>query len=213
MVLSGFIPSNLNAGPSHEIPSNAWTRRGRHICRQREVEDHSYKRASVSSITSLLALSQFTVLQKFYTNFFIGNRNQPIFPLPYNLAWMNGAREGLLGLAADVIDLTKRRFGPKNGPGGAVEFYTNAFNPSIILGSTELRKGVSDIRVLDPAGQSARVRIYADKSRYNRGILDGENTTKVIDIPICNGMGFVSAEYCDLTPVYVSGSHRPYPPC
>jgi len=129
--------------------------------------------------------------------------------MPYNLAWMNGTREGLLGLAADVIDLTKRRFGPKNGPGGAVEFYTNAFNPNIILGSTELKKGVSDIKVLDPAGQSARVRIYADKNRYNRGILDGENATKIIDIPICNGMGFVSAEYRDLTPVYVSGPHCP----
>ncbi|PWW79667.1 Glycoside Hydrolase Family 81 protein [Tuber magnatum] len=119
--------------------------------------------------------------------------------MPYNLAWMNGTR-GLLGLAVDTIDLTKRKFGPKNGPGGAVEYYSNAFNPSIILGSTELRKGVSDIRVFDPAGQSARVRIYADENRYKRGFQGGGRATKIIDVPICNGMGFVSAEYRDLTP-------------
>ncbi|KAG0126315.1 endo-1,3(4)-beta-glucanase [Tuber indicum] len=124
--------------------------------------------------------------------------------MPYNLAWMNGTRKGLLGLAADTVDLTKRKFGPKNGPGGAVEFYSNAFNPSITLGSMELRKGVSDIRVFDPAGQSARVRIYADVSRYNTGIPDEGNATKIIDIPICNGMGFVSAEYHELTPVISS---------
>ncbi|CUS15502.1 unnamed protein product [Tuber aestivum] len=122
---------------------------------------------------------------KFYTNFFIGDRHQPIFPMPYNLAWVNGTR-GLLGLAVDTIDLTKRKFGPKNGPGGAAEYYSNAFNPSIILGSTELRKGVSDIRVFDPAGQSARVRIYADHNRYNRSIQDRVRARKIIDIPICN---------------------------
>ncbi|RPA99903.1 glycoside hydrolase [Choiromyces venosus 120613-1] len=117
---------------------------------------------------------------------------------------MNGTRDGLIGLAADTIDLRKRGFGPKNGPGGAVEFYSNSFNPTIILGSTELRKGVSDMRVFDPAGQSARLRIYADENRYNRGIPDGMSTTKVIDIPICNGMGFVTAEYRDLTPTVSS---------
>ena len=128
---------------------------------------------------------------KFYANFFLGNRNQASWTHPYSVAWSKGGGVAASwGIAISHIEQSRLVY----GDGNPSKFF---FNPvgiqSVILSAREL--GNNTVMTTDTLRAfSANVNLSPQAS--------GPTT---ITFPLVQGMGFVTGIYNNATPLIQSG--------
>lgn len=120
-----------------------------------------------------------------------------VFTLPYQVWWSNGAQR-TWGMGMNYADPSSRAYGPPTGNNGAVQYYLSpVIVESLVLSATQFQHGISTMELNNLAGQSAKATFFADTGRYGNG-------SKLMEAPLCLGMGFVSMEYHRLNPMYDS---------
>ncbi|KAF8249610.1 glycoside hydrolase [Wilcoxina mikolae CBS 423.85] len=130
---------------------------------------------------------------KFYANMMLGGRNNPVFTYPYEVWWSNQL-DAPWGLGIDYREPEQRVFGPVEGPAGANRWYSNPiWIRSLQLGAVEFNQTTSTMEMSNLNGGSADTTFYANAA-------DPLSTGRM-DVSLCQGMGFISATYTDLTPV------------
>jgi len=123
----------------------------------------------------------------------LGGRNNPVFTFPYEVWWSNQP-DAPWGLGLDHREPEQRVFGPVEGPSGANRWYSNPiWIRSLQLGATEFSRESSSMEMSNLNGGSADTVFYADPTV--------STSTGRMDVSLCQGMGFISATYTDLTPV------------
>ena len=128
---------------------------------------------------------------KFYSNFFLGDQENPTWTNPYSVSWAKG-RGGFWGMTISHIDANQRLFGPDaaNPP----RFFTHPL-------------GVQSL-VLSEAGFGSSTALTTDhltefSAHVNLSPRAGEPPALIF--PLVQGMGFVTGIYNGGTPVVQSG--------
>lgn len=120
---------------------------------------------------------------KFYGNMFLGSQSNSVWTHPYSL-WF--ARDStLFGMAVSHTTAEQRVFGPGNPP----QYF---FNPikikSFVFSSAEFNDA-SELLLKLESPKHLSVQAYLQK-----------NDTQYIHFPLLQGMGFVTADYCNMQP-------------
>ncbi|KAK9390256.1 endo-1,3(4)-beta-glucanase [Lipomyces mesembrius] len=130
----------------------------------------------------------------FYSNLFLGSRNQPANVYPYSVWWSQGTN-GDYGLAISHTTFSQRSYGP-DPHADPVEYY---FNPvginSISFSAAEFDSGMT-MSLSDPTEFSVNVTMAPSTSRYGNG--------RYLYIPLVQGAGFVSGLYFNMKPKFNS---------
>ena len=145
-----------------------------------------------------LGINQSTPIEtnKFYANAFLGSQAQSIFVHPYALQWSKSSGNAMsYGMSVSHIDSNQKVYGPVTNttPGDPVSYYINPIGiQSIILSASEI--GQSSVLTSDS--------LEAFSANLNLLVQVGSDSK--ITFPVVQGMGFVTAEYTDLTPAIQS---------
>ncbi|RPB16446.1 glycoside hydrolase [Morchella conica CCBAS932] len=136
---------------------------------------------------------------KFYSNLFLGKRNMGVWTIPYML-WVPRDPATASNFGASISHATedKRVFGdnPNDNP---IRFYINALGiNSVTFGAQEFSFSRSTTTLSNPTHVSVELNLHADVSQYG---LD----TKRLQMPLYQGMGFITGRYKDLTPKLTTG--------
>ena len=128
---------------------------------------------------------------KFYANFFLGNRSQGTWTHPYSVTWAKGTGVACSwGLAVSHI----RRSQLAYGPGNPSQYFINPIGVhSIILSARELGNQTA-LTVDTTRAFSANVNLASQKE-----------AAPAITFPLVQGMGFVTAIYNHVTPLIQTG--------
>ena len=128
---------------------------------------------------------------KFYANFFLGNRNQATWTHPYSVVWAKGAgTPASWGIAVSHIKRSQLAY----GPGNPSQYYINPIGiQSIILSAREL--GNATALTMDS--------LRAFSANVNLATRNG--SSPAITFPLVQGMGFVTAVFNASTPLIQSG--------
>ncbi|ROW06670.1 hypothetical protein VPNG_06714 [Cytospora leucostoma] len=149
--------------------------------------DHPVPRLGVQQ-TSVISTN------KFYQNFFLGSQGSTTVVHPYSVAWAKG--QGVAqswGLAISHIDSNQLAFGPTNSY-GATNFFINPIGiQSLVLSATELGSSTS-LTTTHITDMSAVVQLRASAV-----------SAPVIEFPLVQGSGFITAEYDGATPIIQTG--------
>lgn len=143
-----------------------------------------------------LGIQQTSVIStnKFYQNFFLGSQGSTTVVHPYSVAWAKG--QGVAqswGLAISHIDANQLAFGPTNSY-GATNFFINPIGiHSVVLSATELGSSTS-LTTTHITDMSAVVQLRASAV-----------SAPVIEFPLVQGSGFITAEYDGATPIIQTG--------
>ncbi|CAG8548904.1 5236_t:CDS:2 [Ambispora leptoticha] len=129
---------------------------------------------------------------KFYENLLLDNGTQPVWPLPYGVRWEKGQTNGILGLSISHADDSSKVFGPDPNA-DPVRYFYSPYIPSLSVSAAEFDQTHSlTVSKLDEF--SAQLRLSPSNA----------TTASYISIPIVRGMGFITAQYNQLTPVFNS---------
>ncbi|CAG8471828.1 8510_t:CDS:10 [Ambispora gerdemannii] len=128
---------------------------------------------------------------KFYENFLLEDGRQPTWPLPYGVRWENGQTAGVLGLSISHADDSSKVYGP-NPNANPVTYFYNPYTPSLSISAAEFGQTHS-LTVSDLDEFSVKLQLSPTNA-----------TASYISIPIVRGMGFITAQYKQLTPVFNS---------
>ncbi|KAK7736580.1 endo-1,3-beta glucanase [Cytospora paraplurivora] len=143
-----------------------------------------------------LGIQQTSVIStnKFYQNFFLGSQGSTTVVHPYSVAWAKG--QGVAqswGLAISHIDANQLAFGPTNSY-GATNFFINPIGiQSLVLSASELGSSTS-LTTTHITDMSAVVQLRASAA-----------SAPVIEFPLVQGSGFITAEYEGATPIIQTG--------
>lgn len=131
---------------------------------------------------------------KFFQNFFLGSQSCTTVVHPYSVAWAKG--QGVTqswGLAVSHIDANQLAFGPTNAY-GATSFFINPIGiQSFVLSAAELGSS-TNLTTTQITDMSALVQLSPTAS-----------SPPVIQFPLVQGSGFITAEYNGGTPVIQTG--------
>lgn len=123
---------------------------------------------------------------KFFSNMIIGDQSQPVYCLPYKLAYTNDA--DFQGIAISYTDASQRVFGPIEANTNAAKYYLSPVGlNSFIVGAQELTSSGMGLKVSN-----------MDTFSADATVVEGSGS---INFPMLQGMGFVTAEYSGMTPV------------
>ena len=130
---------------------------------------------------------------KFYTNLYMPGQTEPAYTSPYAVYYLQGPQ---WGLGITHTDVDERTYGPTNAPGGpgngAIQYYLSRSHISQLnLGFTEYINYTSSMEMSQLGEFSANMDLYKNKA---------VSSSLRMRVPLCLGMGFVSAEYSGLTP-------------
>lgn len=121
---------------------------------------------------------------KFFVNLFLGEQTDMIWSYPYGMYWK---KTDYYGFAVQHTNKTNRVFGSTDTNNEGVDSYY--FNPildgELIFSATSLTKNANELTVSNIKSMSALVQLSED----------GDVSSNYIDIPVVQGMGFVSAVY------------------
>lgn len=121
---------------------------------------------------------------KFFVNLFLGEQTDMIWSYPYGMYWK---KTDYYGFAVQHTNKTNRVFGSSDTNNKGVDSYY--FNPildgELIFSATSLTKDANKLTVSNMKSMSALVQLSED----------GDVSSNYIDIPVVQGMGFVSAIY------------------
>ncbi|TGZ80596.1 glycoside hydrolase [Ascodesmis nigricans] len=132
---------------------------------------------------------------KFYSNLLLDTQNSPVFTMPYEVWFSNNANEPW-GLSVDYREPELRQFGPTQSSNGASEYYINPiFIRSLHFSATEFIRGTSTLELKNLDHMSVDMTFLANKAT---------STTKRMEVTLVQGMGFISATYYNLVPVFQS---------
>ncbi|KAK9345124.1 endo-1,3(4)-beta-glucanase [Lipomyces starkeyi] len=130
----------------------------------------------------------------FYSNLFLGSRNQPANVYPYSV-WWNQGTNGDYGFAISHTTFSQRNYGP-DPHADPVEYY---FNPvginSISFSAAEFDSDMT-MSLSNPAEFSVDVNMAPSTSRYGNG--------RYLYIPLVQGAGFVTGIYFNMKPKFNS---------
>lgn len=131
---------------------------------------------------------------KFFQNFFLGSQSSATFLHPYSVAWAKG--QGVTqswGLAVSHIDANQFAFGPINAYGASSYFINPIGIHSLVLSAAELGSS-TNLTTTQLTDMSALVQLRQNAS-----------SAPVIQFPLVQGSGFITAEYSGGTPVIQTG--------
>lgn len=119
---------------------------------------------------------------KFYANLFLDDQTDTVWPLPYGLFWKKTDYYGF-GVTRNIV--SERVFGSldTNNPGVDSYYYSPIGNAELIVSATDLTNSSNVMSVSEQHEMSVLVSL-SPKGDSNK-----------IDIPIVQGMGFVTAVY------------------
>lgn len=150
--------------------------------------DHPVPRLGVVSQTAPVSTN------KFYANFLLGDQKSATWLHPYSVAWSAGGGEsGSWGLAVSHIEASQRYFGPTNFAGDNQYFINPIGIQSMILSAAELGSSTA-LTATKLTDMSAVVQLRASPA-----------STPLIQFPLTQGAGFVTALYTASTPEIQSG--------
>lgn len=131
---------------------------------------------------------------KFYSNLFLGNQQDPVFTFPYSISWVDGTGvSGSHGLACTHIEEKQRQFGPPAFNVSA-SYYINPIGiQSMIVSARELGNGTKLI-VDSMTAFSARASLSSS-----------ESVEPSVSFPLVQGMAYITAQYNGATPLLQTG--------
>ncbi|KAG5664406.1 hypothetical protein KAF25_008140 [Fusarium avenaceum] len=150
--------------------------------------DHPVSKLPIISQTSPIGTN------KFYSNFYLGNQQQPVYTFPYSLTWAAGTGPAASwGMAISHIDADKRTYGPVQS-NGAVEFYINPVGiQSMIISAKEL-------------GKNTVLTMDSITPHYAKAYLRKDSkSAATISFPLYQGSVFTSAYFSGGTPWIQTG--------
>ncbi|RLV85162.1 Endo-13 [Meyerozyma sp. JA9] len=121
---------------------------------------------------------------KFFVNLFLDDQTDMIWSYPYGMYWK---KTDYYGFAVQHTNKTNRVFGSSDTNNKGVDSYY--FNPildgELIFSATSLTKDANKLTVSNMKSMSALVQLSED----------GDVSSNYVEIPVVQGMGFVSAIY------------------
>jgi endo-1,3(4)-beta-glucanase len=150
--------------------------------------DHPVSKAGIISQSSPIGTN------KFYSNFYLGNQQQPVYTFPYSLTWAAGTGPAASwGMAISHIDADKRTYGPVQS-NGAVEYYINPVGiQSMIISAKEL-------------GKDTVLTMDSITPHYAKAYLRKDSkSAATISFPLYQGSVFTSAYFSGGTPWIQTG--------
>jgi len=133
---------------------------------------------------------------KFYSNFFLEDQALPSYIFPYSVVWANGTgATGSYGMAVSHTERVQFAGGETDPVTGAWRFYASPIGVhSLVLSATEL---TNDTQLTTDSLEAFSVNVNLSPG--------GGNSSSRITYPMVQGMGFVTAQYTNSTPVIASG--------
>jgi endo-1,3(4)-beta-glucanase len=140
--------------------------------------DHPVPRLGIRSQNSPLGTN------KFYANFFLGNKTAGTWIHPYSVSWSKGGgASGSWGISVAHIDSSQKVFGP-DPSANPVQYFINPNGiQSLILSALEL--GATTTLSMDT--------LTAFSANVN--LLPSADAQPAVTFPLVQGMGFVTAIY------------------
>lgn len=131
---------------------------------------------------------------KFYSNLFLGNQQDPVFTFPYSISWVDGTGvSGSHGMACTHIEEKQRQFGPPAFNVSA-SYYLNPIGiHSMIISARELGNGTK-LTVDSMTAFSARASLSSS-----------ESAEPSVSFPLVQGMAYITAQYNGATPLLQTG--------
>ena len=133
---------------------------------------------------------------KFYANAFLGSQTNPIFVMPYTLAWSKGSGNAQSwGMSVSHIDDSQKVFGAANTqiPNSPNSYYINPLGiQSLIFSASEI--GSNAVLTSDSLA------VFSANIHLRPSADSGSSIT----FPVVQGMGFVTALYINLQPAVQS---------
>lgn len=125
----------------------------------------------------------------------LGQQDSPVYTMPYEV-WFSNAQGEPWGLSVDYREPWSRQFGPNQASNGASEYYINPiWIRSVHFSATEFVRGTSSMELKNLDHASVDMTFYSNKA---------SSTTKKMEVTLIQGMGFISATYTNLTPMFQS---------
>lgn len=123
---------------------------------------------------------------KFYANFFLGERTGPTFTHPYSISWVAGqGATGSWGIAISHVSRSQTDFGPGQLP----SYYANPVGlQSIIISARQLEDGTS-LSATNLNGFSCHI-----------NLAPSSQASPLVTFPIIQGMGMTTAIFHSATP-------------
>lgn len=125
---------------------------------------------------------------RFYTNLFLGDQHQPIYTIPYSIAWTGCSEAGLCHHGIGISNT--ERYQLKYGPGDPAEYFYSPTNiHSLVLSAVDI-------------GVTARLDVKSLTSGSVTVLLSSPNHDHpILEMPVVQGMGFITANYFDSSPI------------
>ncbi|OTB09518.1 glycoside hydrolase family 81 protein [Hypoxylon sp. CI-4A] len=132
---------------------------------------------------------------KFYANFFLGNKTSPTYVHPYSVVWAHGGGPtSSWGLAISHIEANQVVYGEKSDVTGAAKYFLSPVGiHSLCLSATELGNQTA-LTTDNLSAHSANVNLHVDSK-----------AKPLVTFPLVQGMAFVTAVYKGGTPVISTG--------
>jgi endo-1,3(4)-beta-glucanase len=133
---------------------------------------------------------------KFYSNFFLEDQALPSYIFPYSVVWANGTgATGSYGMAVSHTERVQFAGGETDPVTGAWRFYASPIGVhSVVLSATEL------------ANTTQLTTDSLEAFSVNVNLSPGTgNSSSRITYPLVQGMGLVTAQYTNSTPIIASG--------
>ena len=133
---------------------------------------------------------------KFYSNFFLEDQALPSYIFPYSVVWANGTGvTGSYGMAVSHTERVQFAGGETDPVTGAWRFYASPIGVhSVVLSATEL---TNDTKLTTDSLEAFSVNVNLSPG--------SGNSSSRITYPLVQGMGLVTAEYTNATPMIASG--------
>ena len=133
---------------------------------------------------------------KFYSNFFLEDQAQPSYIFPYSVVWANGTgATGSFGMAVSHTERVQFAGGETDPVTGAWRFYASPIGVhSVVLSATEL---TNDTKLTTDSLEAFSVNVNLSPG--------SGNSSSRISYPLVQGMGLVTAQYTNSTPMISSG--------
>ncbi|KAJ2898011.1 hypothetical protein MKZ38_004229 [Zalerion maritima] len=132
---------------------------------------------------------------KFYANFFLEDQTTPCYAHPYSLTWSAGVKfAGSWGMAISHTEASMRFWGPDPYNIGGNNYFGHPVGVyAMIISAAELgEESVLTSSSISAFGLTVHLRPSKDAA-------------PVVQFPVVQGMGFVTASYFGSTPVFHSG--------
>jgi endo-1,3(4)-beta-glucanase len=133
---------------------------------------------------------------KFYSNFFLEDQALPSYIFPYSVVWANGTgATGSYGMAVSHTERVQFAGGETDPVTGAWRFYASPIGVhSVVLSATEL---TNETKLTTDSLEAFSVNVNLSPG--------SGNSSSRITYPLVQGMGLVTAQYTNSTPIIASG--------